>query len=260
MKTTYITLLAACLALLGACREEDFLYRGERYVQFGTETSYITRVSFVYQHASITSDTSAIIVHLLGDPANVPLHFDLEQIEHGSWDIKYDDFGNITDSIPIPALQAEAGVHYQPLDKSKMVIPAGGLSASIPVIFLRHPSLMTEDRYLRLRVIPGEGLKIGTRNKLENVIQITDQLVQPDQWAPLDWVMGTYSRVKHRMLIDVSGGLKWDDSTFDNIGWDYYAIQFYIDLCNEVLAAYRQEHGTDMVDENGEVIFFYGFM
>jgi hypothetical protein len=255
MKKIHIILLGACLLL--SCKEDVFLYKGARYVQFEKDLDHVTNVSFVYRRADVTRDTAYITVELLGDPVNEPLSFDLVQVEHARWEITYDDFGDVLDSIAIPILQSEENVHHEPLDKTKMVIPPRALSVAVPVVFLRAPSLAAEDRFLRLRVIPGEGLREGTINKLENIIMVADQLVKPSTWNDYSDIFGAYSRVKHRLMVDVSG-LRWDDDTFAELLPDIFSFQYYIDRFNEELERYEQEHGMAMLDENNEPVYFIG--
>ncbi|MDR2130435.1 MAG: DUF4843 domain-containing protein [Odoribacteraceae bacterium] len=248
-----------CCCLLWACEEEWFLYRGERYVQFTNPSSYTLRRSFATLPSIVTRDTVYCTVDYLGDLVDAPLYFDLVQVEHQQWRIEYDEFGNVIDSIALPVLQAEAGVHYEVLDKTKMFIPPRGVSASIPIVFLRASSLLSEERYLRLRVIPGPGLQAGTRGKLENVFLITALLVKPDLWDVPFYsnIFGKYSRVKHRFMIDNSG-LNWDDVTLKQLERDTPIFQFYIDQWNEALAKYKAEHGEELKDEEGETVSFPG--
>jgi hypothetical protein len=260
MKQVY--LICLCSWLLFSCGEEEFLYRGGRLLQFNKASDYTFRESFVFKRPDVTRDTVLVTVDYLGDLADEPLYFDIEQVDHKSWRVEYDEFGNVTDSVPLPVLQAVEGVHYEPVDKALLVVPPRGLSATFPVVFLRAASLEVEERYLRLRLVPGPGLGAGNRNKLENLLLVTDQLVKPDLWDQpyFAGIFGKYSRVKHRLMIDTSG-LNWDDDTFLHFQLDGLVFLYYIDLCNEALVQYRNEHGGEYLrDEDGEIVYFPGSM
>lgn len=100
--------------------------------------------SFYYTDASINRDTVYLTVNTIGDPEDRVRHIAMEQISEYDVEYKYDEKGNLIDSVLTEKPnKAVPGVHYVPMDDPEMlpllVIQPNAVTAEIPVIRFGTP-------------------------------------------------------------------------------------------------------------------------
>lgn len=189
--------------LLGSCSEDSGLVYADRArVQFYADGVSLPDLSYSFVWGSSTRqrDTLYIPVRVLGGPADYDRLADLEQV---------------FDSTATEDAQAKAAVHYVPFSdegaRKLLTVRAGRVTDSIGVIVLRDASLKKAAVRLRLRIKENSEFGVGETNKLERSVVISDLLEKPSTWnRTTDYYLGTYSTVKHQLMIKVAGG-KVDD-------------------------------------------------
>lgn len=207
LSSVYMLLLLPSLALsailLGSCSEDSGLVYADRArLQFDADGSSISDLSYSFVWGSSTRqrDTVYIPVRVLGGPADYDRTADLEQV---------------FDSAATEDAQAKASVHYVPFTdegaRKLLTVRAGHVTDSIGVIVLRDASLAKAAVRLRLRIKENNDFGGGETGKLERSLIISDLLEKPSTWnRTTDYYLGTYSTVKHQLMVKVVGG-KVDD-------------------------------------------------
>lgn len=194
--------LSLSAILLGSCSEDNGLvYTGRARLQFYadgdiTDLSY----SFVWGSGTRQRDTVYLPVRVLGGPADYDRTADLEQV---------------FDSAATGDAQAKPSVHYVPFSdegaRKLLTVRAGRVIDSIGVIVLRDASLAKAAVRLCLRIKENNEFGVGETEKLERSVIISDLLEKPSTWNwTTDYYLGTYSTVKHQLMLKVVGG-KVDD-------------------------------------------------
>ena len=198
------------LLLSSACEEDLPMYETEQdRLNFAVapreETPTPVRKSFVYDSESIIRDTVYVPITSMGFVRNYDRAIKFEQVQLNQ------------DSI----YNAEAGVHYVAFDnpevKDLMILPAGKASAEIPIIVLRDKTLRDTVTVLQLKIASNEFFDPGDKNRMELLVEIGEQLMQPSNWLG---VFGKYGVEKHRFLIEMTGW-RFDEATFEELKADY---------------------------------------
>ena len=111
----YTVLFLVAIGLTGCQKAEYLLFNDIARVQMDEANEILT--SFYYMDAAIGRDTVYLTVNTIGDPENRVRQIALEQISEYDVEYKYDEKGNLIDSILTEKPnKAVAGVHYVPMD------------------------------------------------------------------------------------------------------------------------------------------------
>lgn len=223
MKKFICLMLPLCLGLAGCQEEGGLLFNDKARIMLATdntgrlgEYSY----SFVWSEAGMVRDTVYLPVRVMGGPADADRVVALEQISEQNITYIKDHWGYVVDSVVTERTdKAVAGKHYVAFDdpeyRSLLTVPAGAVTSSIGVILLRDASLSEEKVRLRIRLQANDDFKQGESRFLERTITISDMLEQPANWVTrlMNNRLGTYSKAKHRLMIQVVGeGTKVDEA------------------------------------------------
>ena len=220
-----------------SCKENSALeYENDPALYF-ENTTYGQRDSiahtFFIQPDDQMRDTVFIEILTMGYPTDSDRPFILEQTNAGQ---------------PGSAI---AGKHFVAFDSEEarklMVIPAGEVSANIPIILLRDVSLKEEIYYLTLQLIENDEFKIGGVTKdVEYAITFADKLIKPNFWdLPYQgsYYFGKYSMRKHEFMIEVAGG-KIDD--------EWWRSLYGASSVTGLLAYYQSKFKTELDKYNSD--------
>ena len=210
MKKTII-LSIAILILAAACREEKLpTWSGDDRIRFTTDNvnDTLQSYSFLGAESDITQYMMEIKVKVEGEVRNFPRTVALKQVATGNND-------------------AVAGTHYVAFDNAQVkehyVIPAGKADAVFPVILLRHPSLIDDEKILRIELVENEHFQLSTYNLLIfRRITFAEKPSMPDAWNAVGTTsnttpyFGVYGPVKHRFMIEIT------NMAFDNAWFTEY--------------------------------------
>lgn len=137
------------------------------------------------------------------------------------------------------------------------VIPAGTTKGNLSLKIKVSPRLESGKVQLTLRLKPSADFKVepeknGKNNELVKFRVIwTNILERPSDWPITLW--GAYSKVKHRLVIDLSGQSQYSGTKWTSTGMAYSIMG----VCNEWLLVYNNSHpGSPYRDENGKDIRF----
>lgn len=234
MKYLIILLLAA---VCWSCGKDDLIdYEGGDGIAFYVGQYEIDSVSysFAYSPVPISRDTVYLKMRVVGGAANHPR------------------------TIAVKAgvgTTARQGVDFI---LPEHILPAGALTVDYPVILLNSPEM--EDTEFRLVAEVAEskdftagatGQEIGgTFNLPKMLVKITNRIVMPTYWPDVESAFGTFSAVKFRFMIQVTG---LTDFSYEAIGTSG-VYNLPVRLQNALLE-YEAANGP-LIDENGNPVTF----
>lgn len=249
---TSISICAGILLLCAACEKDIARYETEQdRLNFVLEDERndinppIIRKTFVYDPADVVRDTVYVPVNSMGFVRDYDRYFKVEQVLEKS------------DSV----FNAEPGVHYVSFDdpgvSSMMYIPAGEMEGQIPIIALRDRSMRDTITVLHLRIIPSDDFLPGDPDRIDQTVEIADQLVQPTRgWTTF---FGVYGFEKHRFLIE-NFNMNFDDATMEIFFADYSYGMWIRSRAKNLLAqenAEREARGEGpLTERDGTVVSF----
>ncbi len=262
------------LLIVTACSVDEIEpWQSEDYIHFAG--GYDDFYSFVYAGSTVQRDTMSLKLKIAGNLASYDRTYKVKQVKTYDFVYDQDEYGNIVDSafIELPN-QAIAGVHYIGFDDSEypeLVVPADSLGTTLDLILLRDESLKQNDYTLTIEVQQTEDFKPGNAVNQKITLTLSDQIVEPIYWEQKNFfvgsttvrsVMGYYGKVKHQLLIDVTGQ-KWDDDFIQNDLTEEYLI-FYKNVAVRELNRINEERAAqglfplreDDSNPNSEVYFF----
>ena len=240
-----ILLALGILLMFSACNEQDIPgYSGRDFVQFGDNETY--KYSFVISGSKVVRDTVWVRAFCSGSLGKDIRHFKLEQVPEYVFSYIYDEKGSIIDSMLIKQdNQAEPSVHYVPFDDPGYLelcnVPKDSVTFNVPVILLRDASLKEKEKALSFQFIMNDDFEPGDPETGIMKFLISDMLFYPEAWSNYTTrpelvgsspIFGHYGKIKHQMLIDVSGG-PWDNEYID--GLSYEKKLFYKNLAAKEL-------------------------
>ena len=241
----YTVLFLVAIGLTGCQKAEYLLFNDIARVQMDEANEILT--SFYYMDAAIGRDTVYLTVNTIGDPENRVRQIALEQISEYDVEYKYDEKGNLIDSILTEKPnKAVAGVHYVPMDDPEMlpllVIQPNAVTAEIPVILLRDASLKEDDYRLCLRLKATDDFRLGETGKLSGTIVLSDKLSKPNFCnSSVDrYYFGVYSTRKHEFMIEVMQ-TEISDAWWNKLSADYAEINYTKDKLRDALQAYNDD-------------------
>ena len=239
MKQPFIKLfsLLALTALISSCEKSElksydlddmiYVYK-EAYNTKKDSTIY----SFAVKPNDLMVDTVKVAVRIMGTAKNVDR------------EVKFASVPGATDAIE--------GTHYSFLP---YVIPAGAYSADLPIVVKRTPDMKTQTFTLLLQVVESADFKPGVPSSpvtgnfagasLQYLIRMNDYLTKPSNWdTQLISVFGTYSQVKYKFIIDVTGKTEFVTGAAPLMSFG--ELQYY--------KAYVKVKYTEYTDANGPLI------
>lgn len=250
MKKILYTLLLLCIFLMSCQEESGLLFSDKARVSMtsdpgGTFGDY--SYSFVWSGDRVERDTVFFPIHVMGGPADVDRTISIEQVSE--FDISYskDRWGNVIDStVTERSDKAVPNKHYVAFDndayKALLTIPAGKVASQIGIILLRDASLKESKVRLRIRLKPNSDFLLGDAKYLERTIAFSDKLEKPSNWDRylMDRVLGTYSTVKHELMIAVVKEAtndkvdeQWIESVAKSASELYYWRMLFIEVLQE---------------------------
>lgn len=217
--------------------------------------------SFVFKKSDILCDTLWFDVALVGLPENRDRRFTLVSHPENKMDtvVVKNEAGEAVDTN-IYNTNAIPGVHYVGLDDpwvySKMVIPANKVSCKVPIIIQRDTTMRETAYRLRLRLEASEDLALGMPENLQVSYSFTDQLIEPKNWGFTISYFGSYSKVKYRFIIDVTG-YEWSEKFIGDIK-DVAEQLFYKDWMRLALSEYNADpkNNGPLRDEYNKLVEF----
>ena len=244
MKRIIYLLTPLLLCGVFSCQEAEYMLFNE-VARVQMNESKEIMMDFFYMDESIQKDTVYLSVHTIGDPESRDRKISLEQITEYDIEYKYDNKGNLVDSVVTEKPnKAIPGVHYVPMDDPEMenllVVKADSVTLEVPVILLRDTSLQREEYRLCLQLVATEDFLLGESEHLSGVIVITDKLSKPSFWdSSVDqYYFGTYSTRKHEFMYEVAGE-KINDEWYNRLLQDYSERMYYVNKFKDVLAEYN---------------------
>lgn len=201
------------------------------------------RKTFVYDPEDMVRDTVYVPVNSMGFVRDYDRYFKVEQILENA------------DSV----FNAEPGVHYISFDDPEvsrmMYIPAGEMEAYVPIIALRAPSMKDTVTVLHLRIIASDDFLPGDPDRIDQTVEIGDQLMKPQRWV----IFGDYGYEKHRFLIE-HFDMNFDDETFELFIADIQYARYIKDKAKNLLAeenAEREARGEGpLTERDGTIVSF----
>lgn len=225
------TILIALVAFASGCsKAEELMYSDISRVQL-TDTAALNS-TFVYDGSEVTRDTVYVSINTIGDISSQDRAVKIVQI---------------TDpSILNPAV---AGQHFLPFDdaslKALMVVKANAVTAKLPIVLLRDPSLKEKTVRLRLELVANDQFGLGEQKSRAITIVFSDRLERFYSWrvdatqAPTFLAFGKYSTTKHQFMIDQLGEIV--DERWYQAALGLGAIQHYKNLLKQRLADFNAD-------------------
>lgn len=252
MKNICKTMLGMGLAvfLFTGCENDLPVYEGgESWLKFEYEYTRdsIINYSFAYGHSSVQIDTVELELQLMGEVKDYDRPFTLKQ-------------------VPAGGLDAVAGKHYVPFDNQELVsayvLPANAIKVMVPVVLKRDLSLKENAYMLRLTIGETGEFACGSKERAYRTIVIADELIKPNGWGgTMEHFFGTYGKVKHQFLIDVSGN-RWDEEYVSEMNdWaqkDQGYLFYWMDFFRQALAEYNAnpDNNPPLREAGGEEVTF----
>lgn len=248
MKHIQLALLFLTVLLLGACQKEIGAYSDEPRVYFFERAADLaqTRITyksftFVTQPLAVTKDTFLVKVKIMGEKSAMDRVVRGRVIAKGSTAIE--------------------GKHFELIDGS---VKADSLFGYIPVVLFRTDDIKDSAVNLNLGIADTKDFKRGVGEDSVITISWSDNVVKPSNWDALiglSYYFGTYSTVKWRFIISVtgvdnfplqqSGRIPPAPGEYTNAGMlDINA------LLKTALNAYNATHQPALTDERGQLVTF----
>lgn len=142
---------------------------------------------------------------------------------------------------------AKQGYHFT---LGEAVVKANEFATVVPVYLHRKPGLKDSIVQLILELESNEHFGLGFNDKLRYKLTFTDILRKPNNWDSV-WAayFGTYSEVKFRFLISVTGKSNWESFPFPQDS------RYLAQRARNALLEYIQQNGP-LIDEFGAEVFF----
>lgn len=242
-----VILILAFLSVTGCQEANLMLYQDEPRVYFGSY-SRGESISFYYAADDIRTDTVYISVQTMGGPRNYDRPVSFKQVTKLDIDYVMENGIVVDSTVSENPYNAVPGKHFMPFDhediRELMVIPASEVSARIPVILLRDPSLKENEYYLNFELIENDEFKLGgAKEDMGFEINFADKLIKPNFWDTVmkDYYWGAYSTRKHEFMIEVSGERIDDEWWNSKVNGVTGAISYYQNKFKAALNAFNSD-------------------
>lgn len=150
---------------------------------------------------------------------------------------------------------AKEGVHYKALE-SIYTFPAGKNLDSVQIVLYNTDTEMANKHFiLALRLVPTEDIELAYEARTSIRIRISTIIKAPegsDLETFID-LFGDYSKVKHALIIDMTGHDFWDGDYGEYGGKEglYFEIEYYTPYSR---ALYQYVTNNEVYDESGKLI------
>lgn len=218
--------IAAITLAISACKKDEALMFNEPvsvYVENLVDSNIYT---FATSPVEVVSDRIDVTYRIIGNSAPVDRTIALK-VRDGA--------------------TAKAGYHYA---IGPAVVKANEFSAVVPVYLYRRPGLKDSTVSVTFDIQENTDFKTGYPNRLKFKVTISDILVKPTIWDNT-WAsyFGTYSEVKFRFLLRVTGRTNWNSGPFPQDS------RYLSQRAKLALLEYNQANG-DLIDEFGQAVVF----
>ena len=224
IKTTFLV-LAAVLMLASCAKEKELLFNQYAAVYVDSNPDS-TEYSFATSPTTVTVDSVIMRFRIIGTASDKDRTINL---------------------VPRAISTAKAGYHYK---IGKAVVKANEFSALVPVYVYRKPGLKDSTVLAIFDIQDNADLKAGYQKQRRFKLTISDVLTKPaiwdNAWFPY---FGSYSEVKFRFLLSVTGRTNWTSFPFPGDS------RFLSQRARNALLEYNQQYGP-LIDENGDEVFF----
>lgn len=243
-----IVLLFTLLGFLTACEKDIPSYSNDPRVYFFERNTDLTATPITFKSFTflrlpldVTTDTFLIKVKIMGEKASY------DRVVRGK---------AIADSTT-----AKEGVHYDFIDG---VIPADSIYGYVPVVLYRTADIADSSVVLNLTLADTKDFKQGVAESEKFTLSWSDNVVKPTNWdgfISLSAYFGTYSTVKYRFIISITGVEQFPLQQSGRIppAPGEYTASGMTDIKNmlkDALNAYNATHSPAMTDEFGQLVTF----
>lgn len=240
---------AVVLLALTSCTKNDrqfFETKQMAYFANATEDSYSYNLSLLSQKEDTAEYTFPIM--LLGQQSETVLKYKVEVV---------------TDSTT-----AVVGVHYNALPEY-FEFPANSSVANMPITFINTDESLAETPVsLYLRIVDSEDIDAAYSDRIEYKI-LTSMFLREPEGDPnptytgdisvyytdgyyFNYLFGTYSQTKHKLIIEMVGHDFWDNKNEDGSDPTIYSQLVYYKLYARRLYKYLIEN--ELYDEYGNIM------
>lgn len=233
--TQYILLLLSILLLDSCAKDERLMYQQDARIYFDSYTNDPDSVnySFGIRSADVNTDTVYLLMRTMGNATDYDREIALKLSATST---------------------AKAGYHFS---LGPLVVPAGAYQVSIPVYLYKKPGMKDSIITAEFEVAGSKDFQPGyddllgrstTKTRLYYKVSVDDQVLKPANW---DGVLlpkfGSFSVVKYKFMIEVTGKVKWNVNILPS------EMNYLVQQVHLALYEYKQAHGP-MLDENGREI------
>lgn len=245
-KNILYTLVLLFVAGLTGCKENTALeYENEPALYFENvwegQRDSVAQTFFIKSKGT-TKDTVRIEILTMGFPFAEDRPFLLEQTNVGK------------PGAAVP------GKHYMAFDDPEMlkelVMPAGAVRKSFPLVILYDPSLDLEEVRLELKIKANDAFKVGIGTWSSFVVKMTAMAVKPISWDTYwRYTFGeTWGSRKMKFIIENTGFSDFDGGYLDSDYSDYLAAK----VRQKLLEYNEDENNSDrpMREADGTLVEF----
>lgn len=242
--------VAIIITLLGffftACEKDLDSYKNDPGIYFferGTDLNQ-TRItfksySFLLSPLDVTKDTFFIKVKIMGETAAYDRVVRGQAIDSGT--------------------TAKAGVHYEFIDG---IVPADSIIGYLPVVLYRTADIKDSSMTLNLSIATTKDFHAGVTEDNSFTLSWSDNVVKPSNWdgfISLSAYFGTYSTVKWRFIISVTGVASFPLQQSGRIPpapgeYSAAAMNDVKARVKDALLEYNNANDPDLTDESGQLV------
>ena len=233
----YFLLALSAMFLLGACSDDDFLYRdtarvrlvGDKNWTLGTDSLTLSFLTISTNETNVDVDAQ-----IMGNVSDMDRTVNI-----------------IVDKTLTTAPEALYSV------PSEVTIPSGQTKATFQVTLRNADELKGKTVRLYIKVAANNDFQPGVDEENHLLLKWNNILTKPLFWDDISQYFGAYSETKYRFMLQTlaAEGYSADVLNPDNgTNWsDYHNLA--IVFANAV-DAYNASHTTPLTDENGALITF----
>jgi len=212
--------------VMAACGKTDELLYNQADMIYVESLPDSTDYTFATSPESVVSDSIVVNFRIIG---------------------KVSDKDRSINLVPAANSTGKEGYHYK---IGKAVVKANSFTAKVPVYVYRRPGLKDSTLTVTLRVTENQDFKPGYATRLRYKFTLTDILAKPTNWEST-WApyFGSYSEVKFRFLIAVTGKTTWNSGPLPQDS------RYLSQKARNALLEYNQQYGA-LIDEFGQEVFF----
>lgn len=241
----YILIPLLCAWLVYACKKSDLTSYTQPdmiyvYKDFYNTNKDSATYSFAIKPNGLITDTVKVPLRIMGNAR---------------------DKDRTVNIRIVPDTTTATGQHYVIL---QTIVKAGAFTTYIPVLVKRTADLKTKEVRILLEIAPSDDFLPGIPNTIATtsgaggatqfLVKINDFLTKPSNWeSVLSIYFGTYSQVKYKFIIDVTGRTEFPISGQEMVSPSQFL--FYRKLCREALDTYNASNGP-LKDESGIIVTF----